>query len=195
MAAATVVVKEMNGGSNGSPATYTTCSSSATSWFRVSDAHGNSSPSHRIPIPSSGINYSYWKQYLCEITANGDGNTLDNWKCYFDGDNDYEAGGKVGTSGGLKIGYSGSTYGHDTPTDYDVALGQDDSNGWAGQIITTHGDISSAVNMVTTATEYDGDSFTSTGSTNFIVLQLYVDTDATLGTIGKCVASFQYDES
>lgn len=193
--AATVVVKELNGGSNGTPGTYTTCSSSATSWLRVSDAHGSSSPSNKIPIPSSGINYSYWKSYLAEVTANGDSNTLDNWKMYYTQDSDYEAGGKVGTSGGLKLGYSGSTYGHDTPTDYDVALGQSDSNGWGGQVITTHGEISSAVNMPTTATAYDGQQITSTGSTNFFVLQLYVDTDATLGTIGACTAHIQYDES
>jgi hypothetical protein len=192
--AATVVVKEMNGGSDGSPATYTTCSSTATSWFRVSDAHGNSSPSEKIPIPATGINYSYWKQYCAEIT-NADSNTLDNWKFYYTQASDWEAGGKVGTSGGLKVGYSGSTYGHDTPTDYDIAGGQSDSNGWAGEIITNHGEITSAVNMPTTATAFDGDSHTSTGSTNFIVLQLYVDTDATLGTIGAATAHIQYDES
>jgi hypothetical protein len=192
--AATVIVKELNGGTNGSPATYTTVSVGTQSWYQVCDSTASSSPSHRIPIPSSGQNYSYWKQYCAEIT-NADSNTLDNWKVYYTQDTDWEAGGKVGTSGGLKLGYSGSTYGHDTPTDYDVALGQSDSNGWGGQIITTHGEITSAVNMPTTATAFDSDSHTSTGSTNFFVMQLYVDTDATLGTIGMCTVTVQYDES
>jgi hypothetical protein len=195
MAAATVVIKELNGGTDGNPATWTTTSSTATSWFRVSDAHGNSSPSEKIPIPASGQNYSYWKQYVAEITANGDGNSLDNWKFYYTQDSDWEAGGKVGAAGGLKVGYSGSTYGHDYPTDYDVANGQMDSNGWAGEVITDHGEISSAVNMPTTATAFDGTLYGSTGTTNLIVLQLYVDTDATLGTIGACTAHIQYDES
>ena len=195
MAAATVAVKELTGGTDGSPLVFTVCSSSATSWFRVSDSHGNSSPSNKIPIPASGQNYSYWKQYVAEVTANGDSNTLDNWCVYYTQAADWEASGKVGTSGGLKIGYSGSTYGHDHPTDYDVAGGQVDSNGWAGEIITDHGEISSAVNMPTTATQYDESPITSTGTTNFFVLQLYVDTDATLGTIGACTAHIQYDES
>lgn len=193
--AATVVIKELNGGSDGSPESWTVTSSSATSWFRVSDAHGNSSPSEKIPIPASGINYSYWKQYVAEVTANGDSNTLDNWKVYYTQAADWEAGGKVGASGGLKLGYSGSTYGHDHPTDYDVANGQVDSNGWAGEIITDHGEITSAVNMPTSATAYDASAITSTGTTNLFVLQLYVDTDATLGTIGVATAHVQYDES
>ena len=195
--AATVVVKELNSGSDGAPGTYTTVSSTVTSWFRVSDERGSSAPSNKIPIPSSGINYSYWKHYCAEIEANGDSNTLDNWKFYYTQDSDWEAGGKVGTSGGLKAGYhtSNSTYGFTHPTDYRVALGQDDSNGWGGQVITTHSEVSTAQNMPTSATAFDSASFTSTGSTNMIILQVYVDTDATLGTIGAATAHIQYDES
>ena len=197
MAAATVVVKELNGGTNGSPATYTTCGDGGgaeTSYFRVSDAHGSSSPSHRIPIPASGVNYSYWKSFGAEITANGDSNRLDNWKTYLTTAADWATGGKVGTQGGLKIGYSGSTYGF-AVADYDFALGQTDSNGWAGQIMTAHGSLTSTVTMPTSATEFSDEYHTSTGSTKHFVSQLDVDTDATLGTIGTATLHIQYDES
>lgn len=188
--AATVEVHELTGAG---PA-HTTCSSTATSWFRVSDAHGNSSPSEKIPIPATGVNYSYWKHYCATITANGDSNTLDNWKFYYTQDSDWEAGGKVGTSGGLKAGTSSGSYGI-AVSSYDQAVGQSDSNGWGGQVITAHSSIDASANMPTSATEYDADSFSSTGTTNAIVLQLHVDTDATFGTIGAATAHFQYDES
>jgi len=199
MAAATVVVKELNGGSNGAPATYTTCGDGGgveTSWFRVSDVHGSSSPSHRIPIPAAGQgdNYSYWKSFGAEVTANGDSNTLDNWCTYFTPAADWQPGGKLGTDGELKIGYSGATYGF-AVADYNVALGQSDSNGWAGQVITAHGSITSGVSMPVTATQYSNQTITSTGSTAHFVLQINVDTDATLGTVGTATAHIQYDES
>jgi len=193
MAAATVVVKEINGASGSK--TYTTCSSTATSWFRVSDAHGNSSPSEKIPIPASGMSYSYWKSYCAEVTANASNNTLDNWKFYFTANADWQAGGKFGTNGGLKAGYSGSTYGFDIST-YEQATGENNADGnWNGSIMTDHTQITTANNMPTSATAYDSRTITSTGSTNYFVLQTYVDTDATLGTVGAATAHIQYDES
>ena len=192
MAAATVAVKELN--STAGSQTYTTCSSTATSYFRVSDAHGNSTPSYKIPIPSSGQNYSYWKSYCAEVTANGDGNTLDNWNFYLA---DYSGWtSKLGSSGAVKAGKSsGASYGLSIAS-YIQAVGQSDSNGWAGQELTAgHTWIGSVVAAPTTAAEYDNRSITSTGSTNFFTLQIHVDTDATFGALGELTAYVQYDES
>lgn len=192
MAAATVEVQEMNGAA-GASITYTTCGSSATSYFRVSDAHGSSTPSYKIPIPASGVNYSYWKSYCAGITANASGNTLDNWKFYLA---DYSAWtAKLGTSGAVKAGTSSGSYGLNS-TEYVQAVGQTDNNGWAGQELTAgHTNIDAVVAAPTTATAYDGTSHTSTGTTNHFVLQLHIDTDATFGALGELVGYIQYDES
>lgn len=192
MAAATVVVKEINGATGGK--TYTQCSGGTTSYFRVSDAHSNSTPSYKIPIPSSGVNYSYWKSYVAEVTANASGNTLDNWCFYL---SDYSSWtSKLGSSGAVKAGKdSGGSYGL-AISDYVRAVGQSDSNGWAGQeLVAGHANISSVVAAPTSAAQYDNRAISSTGSTNFFVLQLHVDTDATFGALGELSAHVQYDES
>ena len=192
MAAATVAVKELNGTAGSQ--TYTTCSSTASSYFRVSDAHGSSTPSYKIPIPSSGQNYSYWKSYIAEVSANGDSNTLDNWNFYL---NDYSSWtSKLGSSGAVKAGQtSGGSYGISIGS-YVQAVGQSDSNGWAGKELTAdHTWISSVAAAPTSASEYDNRSITSTGSTNYFTLQIHVDTDATFGELGELTAHIQYDES
>jgi len=191
MAAATVVVKELNGAAGSQ--TYTTCGSTATSYFRVSDAHGNSTPSYKIPIPAAGVNYSYWKTYCAEVTANASANTLDNWKFYLASYAGWVT--KLGSSGAVKAGKSGTTYGLKI-ADYEQSLGQTDSNGWAGQELNAgHTGIDSVANAPTTATQYDNHPITSTGSTNFFTLQIHVDTDATFGALGALTAYIQYDES
>lgn len=190
MAAATIVVKELTGAGP----SYTTCSSTATSYFRVSDAHGNSTPSYKIPIPSEGINYSYWKSYCAEVTVNGDSNTLDNWNFYLADYSTWTAA--LGTSGAVKAGKtSGASYGL-SQASYVQASGQSDSNGWAGQELTAgHTWVGSVVAAPTSAAEYDNQAITSTGSTNFFTLQLHVDTDATFGALGELTAYIRYDES
>jgi len=191
MAAATVAVKELNGAAGSQ--TYTTCSSTATSYFRVSDAHGNSTPSYKIPIPSAGLNYSYWKHYCAEVTANASSNTLDNWKFYLSNYAAWTA--KLGSSGIIKAGTSSDSYGIPI-SDYVRSVGEAGSNGWCGKELTAgHANIDAVANAPTTAQEYDNRQITSTGSTNCFVLQLHIDTDATFGTLGELAGHIQYDES
>lgn len=188
--AATVVVKELTGAGP----TYTTCSSTATSYFRVSDAHGSSTPSYKIPIPASGLNHSYWKTYSAEVTANGDGNTLDNWNFYLADTSSWNSA--LGSSGSIVAGTSSGSYGVNL-SNYVQATGESGSNGWNGkELVTDHGQIDAIAAAPTSATEFDNTSVTSTGSTsNFFTLQISIDTDATLGEIGELTAYIQYDES
>ena len=191
MAAATVVVKEITGAVGSK--TFTLCSGGTTSYFRVSDAHDNSASSYKMPIPSAGINYSYWKSFITEVTANSSGNTLDNWCFYL---SDYSGWiSKLGSNGAIKAGTSSGTYGQKI-ANYVRSVGQVDSNGWAGQELTAgHANIDAVENAPTSAQQYDMDAITSTGSTNFFVLQLHIDTDATFGALGELAAHVRYDES
>jgi len=191
MAAATVVVNEINGATDAK--TFTLCSGGTTSYFRASDAHSNSTPSYKLPIPASGINYSYWKSYYAAVTANASSNTLDNWCFYL---SDYSGWiSKLGSNGAIKAGTSCGTYGQKI-SNYVRSVGQVDSNGWAGQELTAgHANIDAVENAPTSAQQYDMDAITSTGSTNFFVLQLHIDTDATFGELGALAAHVRYDES
>lgn len=194
MVNATITVKEVNGAPGAK--TYTTVSSSVTSWMGCSDTY-DSSPSTKIPIPTSGYSYSYAKSYLAEITSNASGNTLDNWCVYMTSNSDWEAAGKVGTGGGLLVGTgSGGTYGYPIAS-YEQATGTVNSDGrWNGaEFVSALTAVTGSTVFPTSATQYDNASFTSTGSTNYFVCQLKVDTDATLGTMGAASLHIQYDES
>jgi len=194
MTNATVYVKEINGAS----ATYTTVSSSVTSWMGCSDAY-NSSPSTKIPIPSSSYSYSYWKTYCAEVNANPSSNTLDNWCFYMTTNADWAAGGKVGTAGALLAAKNSSaTYGIAIGS-YVQAAGENNADSrWNGkEILANHTAYSggSVVAFPTSATQYSAESKTSTGTTRFFCAQLKVDTNATLGTVGVATLHIQYDES
>jgi len=193
MAAATVVVKEITGAVESK--TFTLCSGGTTSYFRVSDAHDNSASSYKMPIPSAGINYSYWKSFITEVTANSSGNTLDNWCFYL---SDYSGWiSKLGSSGAIKAGKNSTgSYGMKISTKYVQSTGQSDSNGWAGIELTAgHANVTSVVAAPTAAAQYDATPITSTGSSKFFVLQLHIDTDATFGELGALAAHVRYDES
>jgi hypothetical protein len=194
MTNATVYVKEINGATGAK--TYTTVSSTVTSWMGCSDAY-NSSPSTKIPIPSSGYSYSYWKSYYAEIFANPSSNTIDNLCFYMTTNADWVAGGKVGTAGGLKAGSgSGGTYGY-AISGYEQATGTNNADSrWNGtEFVTGHTLVTTAVNYPTSATQFDAGAYASTGSSRYFCTQLKVDTNATLGTIGVATLHIQYDES
>jgi len=193
MAAATVVVNEINGATDAK--TFTLCSGGTTSYFRASDAHSNSTPSYKLPIPASGINYSYWKSYYAAVTANASSNTLDNWCFYLDAYTGWTT--KLGSSGAIKAGKNSTgSYGMKISTKYVQSTGQSDSNGWAGIELTAgHANVTSVVAAPTAAAQYDATPITSTGSSKFFVLQLHIDTDATFGELGALAAHVRYDES
>jgi hypothetical protein len=197
MTNATIIVKELNG----VPAskTYTTVSSTVTSWLGCSDAY-NSSPSTKIPIPSSGYSYSYWKSYCAEINAMGGSSNLDNWCFYMTSAAAWLAGGNGGTAGGLKAGYSSSTatYGFPLTYYYQATGGMNADTRWNGIVFTTGHPWGQTANSIpVTATQFDAQSYTSTGTTRYYLLQFKVDNAGppVLGTIGAATMHIQYDES
>ena len=147
-----------------------------------------------IPVPSSGTNYSYWKQiYLYCDTAPD--TQVDNIKFYTDG-----AG--FGTGITLNVGDEFPTKNNASDAGYEVATGTSGTSG--DEVVAAHADLTGVTDAFTftsgsplsgpTISE-DSSIINAIGETsNYLVLQVAVGTTASPGNKTDETLTFQYDE-
>ena len=145
-----------------------------------------------IPIPSSGTNYSYWKQIYLKCDTAPD-TQVDNIKFFSDGTG-------FGTGITTNIGNEMPVKNSGADTGYDVATG---TEGTTGDIMTDHADITGVTDVFVyteaspksiTISE-SGDIIDATGeTTNYIVMQIAVTSSASPGDLPNETMTFQYDE-
>ena len=184
--AATVDVQE----ANGAGPSYNTVTSAR---FCTSDDY-NPGSNNPIPIPPSGVNYSYWKHLCLQFT--GTFTQVSNIRHYCDG----TIGWTLGTSGAVRRGNRDSGD-HGCPSgSYDQATG---TPGTTGDDIETHtyysGQTTKSANITgdTSGSPATIDSNTYTTPNDrcyFIVLQVTVDNDATQGAQTPETFTWLYDE-
>lgn len=176
--AATVVINRITGTVAASAETNVTSGS-----VHAGAQDANTSPC-RIPVPSSGSNYSFWVTTQLKCTVAPD-NSLNNVKWYTDGGNSFGTGVTA-----LVIPASG----------YASALGAAGSSGSllnAANYGPTACAATSSLFLYTSACK-----LTLTGSTNTtgsfgnrVVFQLSVDTTASAGNSGAELITWEFDES
>lgn len=137
-----------------------------------------------IPIPSSGSKYSYWKSITLWANTSPTG-TIDNIKLYTDG-------------GGFGTGIT--TYvGDQTTATYDEASGTPGDTG--DEMVTTHTQISSRTDVFSYTS---GDPKSVSGSidnpntgrvSNYVVIQMRVQSTASPGDLTNETFTFRYDET
>lgn len=176
------------GGSDNSPGTSTDVDALGPPCirFKVAD-DATIDSSDPIPIPAEGTGYSYWKHiYLKCSTAPSV--QVDNVEFYTDGDG-------FGTGITLNVGDETPTHNSGDTTGYDVAD--------AAEIMTEHTDITGVTDAFTyTSGSAKAVSISESGSvidaenetTDYIVLQLAVASNATQGNLGDETLTFVYDE-
>jgi len=147
-----------------------------------------------VPIPSSGTNYSYWKQiYLYCDTAPD--TQVDNVKFYTDG-------GGFGTGITLNVGDEFPTHTNASNAGYEVATG---TSGTTGNEVTANHALVTGVTdafTFTSSSPLSGPTISEDSSvinaigetTNYLVLQLAVISTATPGNKTDETLTFQYDE-
>lgn len=141
-----------------------------------------------IPIPTTGTEYSRWKQIYLECTV-APATQVDNVKFYTDGTG-------FGTGIVLKVGDQFPTKNSGSDAGYDVS----DTN----EIITNHTDISSATDAFTfnSGSMLTGPSISeasniidATGeTTDYLVFSMEVGTTASPGNLDNETLTIQYDE-
>ena len=149
-----------------------------------------------IPIPTTGSNFSFWKQIYLEVTG-GTFTQIDNVQFYTDG-------GGFGTGISTFVGDQMPVKNSGADTGYDVATG----------VVGTSGDdmLDTMTGHVDVTSETDAFSFTSgctktisiseagaimnaTGeSTNYLVCQMDVINTASPGDLADETWTWQYDE-
>ena len=147
-----------------------------------------------VPIPSSGTNYSYWKQvYLFCDTAPD--TQVDNVKFYTDGSG-------FGTGITLNVGDQFPTKNSASNAGYEVATGTSGTTG--DEVTAEHADISSVTSAFsyTSGSPLSGPTISEDSSiidavsetTNYLVFQLAVTSSASPGNKSNETLTFQYDE-
>ncbi len=147
-----------------------------------------------VPIPSSGTNYSFWKQiYLFCDTAPD--TQVDNIKFYTDGSN-------FGTGITLNVANQFPTKTNTSNAGYEVATGTVGTTGI--EVITGHASVTSVSNAFsfTSGSPLSGPTISEDSSiinavnetTNYLVLQLAVTSTASPGNKSDETMTFQYDE-
>lgn len=201
--AAIVQIYEANGGTDGTPGTKTRVDGQnlgdgvATDVrFCTADAY-NDVAVHPCIIPSSGFNYSYWKQLYLNIT--GTFTTVNNINFYTDG----TIGWTLGTGGGLYVGTrTAGDNGVPMDASYEVATGTPGSTG--NTMLTDHarcatgGSVALAGNY-TSGSELllDSTDYSTADESNAVLLQVKIDTSvngAANGTQSDEIIYMAYDE-
>ena len=172
--AATVSVKEANGAgpTNSTVTNVRLC---------TADAY-NPGTANPLVKPSSGDNYSYWKQIYLNADTSPSG-TINNIKWYTDG----------------TIGWTGVTLYAGTTDTYDQATGTEGTTG--DEANANH---SQTPTMTDASTYTSGSPLSVSGSisnpstgaiSDYVVLQAKVTTSAEAGTLSSETCTFQYDET
>lgn len=199
---ATVVVKEANGGTDGSPGSKTRVDDQGANdgtdvRYCTTDAY-NPVGTYPCVVPSSGTNYSYWKHHF--LTISGTFTKINNIKWYTDG----TIGWTCGTGGGLFVGVRDSgDNGCPMDTEYDVATGTQGTTGdWMDDNTNGHGYYKDQTATPADASDYTSASPLSVDSTDYttaddskaIVTQVKIATDATQGLQSDETLTWTYDE-
>jgi len=185
------------GGTDTSPgSTYDTSSDSPNLRFKTDD-NINIDTNNPLPVPASGTTYSYWKQvYLFCSTAPT--TKIDNVKLYSDGSNGF------GTDVDLWVGTAFPTKNSGSDAGYEVATGIVNVSGdpmWYGG--SAHSGISNvadifgytsgsplSVSISEASNQIDAENET----TNYVVLQMSVGSNASAGALNAETLTWQYDE-
>ena len=178
---------------NGSTATWTDITSAR---FCTADVV-NPGLSYPIPIPSSGVHYSFWKNHRLEF--GGTFTQIDNIRWYCDGSINWT----LGTNGKVIVGTRDSGDNGCPDANYQAAAGVTGSSGYAiddptsghayykGQT-TPYADI--AGYTVGSPLLVDSSAYTAEGNSKHVVLQCIVDHDASHGTQASETFTWMWDE-
>lgn len=176
------------GGTDNNPGTSTDTDALGPPNIRFKQADNPTIDSNDpIPIPSSGTEYSRWKQiYLYCDTAPS--TQVDNIKFYTDGSG-------FGTGITVKVGDGTQTKNSGSSAGYDVS----DAN----EVITNHTDVATATDVFTytsgsprtVSISESGNVIDAVGeTTDYLVLSMEVTSSASPGNLSDETFTFQYDE-
>jgi len=178
--AATVVVKEANGGTP-------TWTQVADVYFCTGDLCAPGPLNYPLSIPSSGFRYSYWKTLCLELS--GTFSKVSNIQFFTDGNVAFT----LGSGGGMFVGTKDTGDSGLAIASYDQATGEEGVSGdamddaedghavykGAGYTVEDVEDFTSAAALLIDSTEY-----TEAGKTKATVLQVKCDTAANGATQG-----------
>ena len=149
---------------------------------------------YSIPIPTAGVNYSFWKHQV--LAMSGTFTRIDNIRWYCDG----AIGWNYGTSGALYIGYRASGDIGCPVADYYRASG---TVGTTGLLMTSghqyYMQVSSGITLATSSVVgnpfiIDSSAHETPEKSKAVVTQVAIATDATQGVQTKETVTFRYDE-
>jgi len=163
---------------NGNPVTWTTIENAR---FCTADTY-NPGTNYKIPIPASGINYSFWKSHCLAIS--GVYTEISNVRWYTDG---------TGFGTGVEVYVCPSGL---TEDQYSQATGIEGKTG--DEMVANHPHVlaaSGAFNYTSTnPLLVDAGPISGTAITNHIVLQMAVNSNASPGQLSAETFTFVYDE-
>lgn len=200
--AAILVIYQLTGGADGGVGAVENVVATSTR-FQTKDQFSIKDTAFRIPIPSSGFNYSFWIHIYLKITAVDGMTQINNIQLYCDGD----IGWSFGAGGELRIGHRDvGDLGCPMDASYEVATGtvgttghsiEDSANGhtyYNGQTVKT----ANIEDYVTGARAMiDSTNHVAAGKCKAAVLQVKLDTLANGAVEGLQIGeplTFSYDE-
>lgn len=182
------------GGTDGSPGTSQNIDSySPNLRFKTAD-NATIDANHPIPIPTSGTNYSYWKQIYLKCTG-APTTQVDNIRFYSDGSSGF------GTGVALKVGDETPVKNSGASTGYEVATGTAGSTG--DEMVAAHAGLTGSASVfsytsaspLTVSISESGNIINATNeTTNYIILQMEVADTASPGSLSAETLTFMYDE-
>jgi len=191
---ATVDVEIWKGGSAGAPATEVTVT---VIRFRTDDNPDVIDTTNPIPIPTTGFKYSFWV-HVC-LTFSGVFTELSNFRHYCDG----AIGWTLGTAGELRRGArdtgdqgcpkanyepASGTVGDTGDPIEDATVGHPYYNTQVTPTVNIEGDVEGTPALI------DSTTYTASGDSKAVVMQVKVDTDATQGDQADETLTWKYDE-
>ena len=187
----TVNVEFWTGGSSGSPGSKT---DSSNFRFRTDDSPSTIDTTNPVPIPDTGINYSFWIHTA--INWSGTYDEISNIRFYTDGSLGYA----LGTDGQVALGNRDSGDLGCPEASYEPATGTVGTSG--DDLGSTHayysGQTTSEVDAFSftsgSPAQIDSNTYTTDGSSYAAVIQADVDTDASAGVQTNETFTFLYDD-
>ena len=146
-----------------------------------------------IPIPSTGTNYSYWKQMYIECTDDTGLTKIDNLKIFSDGT-------IYGSGITLNVGDETPTKNSGSDAGYDLAVG---TSGTTGTVMTGHTDVTAVTDFSTYVTgspksvsisEASSQIDAAGETSDYVVFQVAVASTATGGAQSAETITWRYDE-
>ena len=197
MTNATFSVYLDTGGSDANPGASADIDALGPPTLKFKNADNSTIDSNDKPtIPGAGSIYSYWKSIYLKCDANADAHTINNVKIYSDGTNSMDDGGGA-DSIDVNVGLQFPTKNSGSNAGYEVANNANEMVAEHGGITTnasifgyTSGaglsvSISEAGNVINAANE----------TTNYVILQCEIKSDASAGATTTETGTWSYDEA